>query len=205
MDPSLHPKSFVCSPCWSKVLDFHEYYEQVRQLHALRLDPSDLELNIKPEYDDGDEKQLDMRYSESEAGDEHMADESEGEPTPELPRKDGSVASSSEEEDEKTPHIVKRGRGRPRKEENTAKPICSPSQTALIYKYFSLNCTKCDEVQLFDLDDAKHHYKSVHQTDGYLMCCGKQFDKHKNIWEHCQFHEDISEHKYKIALINLLF
>lgn len=186
LQPETNADCFVCLPCWTKVQTFHEYYEQVWAVHAA-LKVESVEQHVKAENAE--------RFHYCPSDDEDPGPDNNNE-YPQVKSESEDIAS--EQEPEKAPKPIKRKRGRPRKlnEEITTGHNYSPANTPIdmIAKYFSLKCTQCD-AQLVDLSDAECHYKTQHQTAGYLVCCAKQFDKQKEIQDHCQFHEDPSEHK----------
>lgn len=169
---------------------FHEYYEQVWDVHAALKVES---VKQQQQHVKAENAYEYLKYVPSDNEDPNQDNYEEYPPV-----KSESEAATSEEEPEEAPEPVKRKRGRPRKvnKEITTRRNFSPgkSSNALIAKYFSLKCTQCDAA-LCDLTDAKCHYKAKHQTAGYLVCCAKRFDKRKAIRDHCQFHEDSSDHK----------
>lgn len=169
---------------------FHEYYEHVWDVHAA----------LKVEAVGQHQQQVKAENTESF----NFCASDDEDPGQDNYDEYGSVKIESEAEtskeapQEEAPESIERKRGPPRKVNNKIitrrKSVSAKKPNALLAKYFSLKCTQCD-AQLVDLSDAECHYKTHHQTAGYLVCCSKQFDKQKAIRDHCQFHENSSEHK----------
>ncbi|XP_055318195.1 transcription factor grauzone-like [Sitodiplosis mosellana] len=54
--------------------------------------------------------------------------------------------------------------------------------------FFTMRCDLCDDVQFATFQDAKQHYRSAHEINGYLVCCDKKFMKPKTIDDHFRWH-----------------
>lgn len=208
MDDAAAAKSFICLTCWTKVLSFHEFYEEVLTAHTdkVGLDIQRPDKPIKKELKDmedcdADDNGKDDHFVNNESLAEHLKPEiilsvdqhSEHSDNDDFANDDNSSISSDLEPEAKP---IKRGKGRPRKQQTPVRrstPNKSGSVDS-IGKYFSMKCNEC-EAPLSDLSDAMRHYKTQHNTSGYLMCCDRKFDRRKAIIEHYRFHEDPTEHK----------
>lgn len=185
------------------MFSFHKFYEEVRTAHTIKvgLDILRPDKSIKKEAKDGEYRESDnLATDEPFVNSKSFADQIKPEINLSVDQdfeqsehtNDDHSSTSSEPEPEPT----KRGRGRPRKNQ----PVVFDKRSAKCRsvdstgKYFSMNCNKC-EATLCDLSDAMFHYKSQHKTFGYLMCCGRKFDRQKAIDDHCRIHEDPTEHK----------
>lgn len=63
-------------------------------------------------------------------------------------------------------------------------------QDEQIREIFSMKCTICkaDDVTFATWTEARVHYRKVHKTSGYLMCCDKKFSSRYAILEHVLRH-----------------
>lgn len=66
----------------------------------------------------------------------------------------------------------------------------SDEQDEQIRKFFTMKCDLCDNIEFKTLSDAQIHYRNVHNTRGYLMCCAKKYMYRYNILGHIQHHTD---------------
>lgn len=57
-----------------------------------------------------------------------------------------------------------------------------------IHEFFNMNCELCNDVEFETLLKAKQHYRKVHQTKGYITCCGKKFFHRHRIVKHVRLH-----------------
>lgn len=73
--------------------------------------------------------------------------------------------------------------------------------------FFTMRCDLCDGegAQFATFLDAKQHYRAAHEISGYLVCCGKRFQKPKTIDDHFRYHTDPDYLKYDFSYIELLF
>jgi uncharacterized Zn-finger protein len=62
-------------------------------------------------------------------------------------------------------------------------PQINPEDDAKIQAFANMKCDYCDEVFL-TLANAMAHYRSVHNTLGYLRCCDKIFRKRWRLIDH---------------------
>lgn len=67
-----------------------------------------------------------------------------------------------------------------------------------------MQCELCD-TQFTAFKEAKQHYKVIHQTTGYLICCGKKFIKAKSVDNHFQWHVNPERNKYVAHFSRLNF
>lgn len=66
--------------------------------------------------------------------------------------------------------------------------------------FFTMRCDLCDDVQFSTFQNAKQHYRTVHEIKGYLMCCDKKFMKPRTIDDHLRWHTNPLEHlKYDLV------
>lgn len=176
LDDETAAKSFICQSCWTKVLAFHDFYEEVWAAHTVKVELFD----NQSENDDRKQVKHDELTNDAAESDQDGLDCNE------------ESSTSSIHDTRAEP--VKRGRGRPRKETRLSSVPRRSSTVQPIAKYFTMKCTQCETV-FRDLLDARTHYKEQHNTSGYLLCCDKKFYRRKAISDHFRFHEDISEHK----------
>lgn len=81
---------------------------------------------------------------------------------------------------------------RPKKKSgNSSTPsdnIDAEKKMAKIHEYFNMKCEFCSDVEFKSWLIARQHYAKVHNTDGYLVCCGRKFHKRCRILEHIDYH-----------------
>lgn len=61
-------------------------------------------------------------------------------------------------------------------------------RNAQIRDLFTMRCDICSDVEFEDFLGARKHYHEVHNTRGYLICCGKKFWRRKAMLEHVRTH-----------------
>ena len=74
-------------------------------------------------------------------------------------------------------------------ENSTSKKFDSTEHLHKIPKYFHMNCEICSK-PFSSFKSARKHYKSAHDTLGYLQCCEKKFYLLHRIAQHCMLHEN---------------
>lgn len=57
-----------------------------------------------------------------------------------------------------------------------------------IREFFSMVCEICNDVEFETFVKAKNHYRNVHNTAGYLSCCGKKFLRRGRVLDHIHRH-----------------
>lgn len=68
-------------------------------------------------------------------------------------------------------------------------------QDALIREFFRMKCDICsDDVEFLTCRKASKHYRQVHNTKSYLICCGKKFKYRHRMIEHAEYHINPSPH-----------
>lgn len=68
---------------------------------------------------------------------------------------------------------------------------------ALIPKFFKMKCEICSDDVVFDtMKTVREHYRQLHKTKGFLICCGNKFDlrRHK-ILDHIRYHVNPNAHR----------
>lgn len=58
-----------------------------------------------------------------------------------------------------------------------------------------MQCDICSEV-FFLFRDAKYHYRTQHDQNGYLCCCDKKYFKRARVLEHIQRHINPNGFRY---------
>ncbi len=61
-------------------------------------------------------------------------------------------------------------------------------EDAQIREFFSMICEICSDVEFETFMKAKNHYRTVHNTVGYLTCCGKKFLRRGRVLDHIYRH-----------------
>ncbi|KAJ6641728.1 1,5-anhydro-D-fructose reductase [Pseudolycoriella hygida] len=61
------------------------------------------------------------------------------------------------------------------------------NEDAKIREFFSMVCEICSD-QFETFLKAKHHYRTIHNTTGYLTCCGKKFLRRGRVLDHIHRH-----------------
>lgn len=63
-------------------------------------------------------------------------------------------------------------------------------QDAQIRELFTMKCEICYEVRFDSLVEVKKHYRNVHKSKGYLVCCGEKFWPRSRILDHVRYHSN---------------
>ncbi|XP_037044367.1 transcription factor grauzone-like [Bradysia coprophila] len=190
---------WVCEICWSQTKTFHHFYKRLELRHGnyfnsiVLVDQKKQERGVSPIegaveavlFVDNCERETDvtmktdetetpcMENSCDEDDDEKSGDQSEGEQTidndnePSLDKPSRYFHSSSEIE----------------------------KQDAEIRKFFTMKCEICSDVEFDTLKKGRKHYRQVHQTKGYLICCGNKYRKRALILDHIQYHGNPDAHR----------
>lgn len=61
-------------------------------------------------------------------------------------------------------------------------------ENAQMHEFFNMKCEICPDVEFETFVAAKKHYRSVHNTRGYLICCGKKIWRRYLIMQHIRRH-----------------
>lgn len=202
-----HTDSFVCQSCWTKVLDFHRFYEDVQlQYEACMLiwpkfkhshlkapvpRPFSADLSGSDDWD-----RIDERREEQEDDDDHKeSPDNYANPTrKERMQKTVAVKIEANEYEEEEQEDAGDAAAAAHSSNTTPNPLDNADQK-LFEEHFRLECDLCSE-PLRSLLDARAHYQRAHKQRGYLTCgCGKRFTRDTAIREHCKFHVDPSPHK----------
>lgn len=182
--------------CWRQIESFHVFYKHISDIHNpsiakvfsfethlvktegeediadntgenLLVKGSNSELSIKREHSDSS-------CSEGDADDDNYVDE------------DGEQSSASEKE-----VVVKKKQTKKEKRSNLkgAYGRVTEADDELIRKHFKMVCDICG-VNFETCAEVKSHYKSAHNTNGYLKCCDRKFYSRLDIMGHIQYHTD---------------
>lgn len=58
---------------------------------------------------------------------------------------------------------------------------------AKIREYFTMSCDICNE-PFETFRTAQKHYRAVHKSPGYIICCGKRFKRRGSAMDHISYH-----------------
>ncbi|KAJ6626763.1 Transcription factor grauzone, partial [Pseudolycoriella hygida] len=198
---------YICQECWINTKTFHDFYKRVERLqndnwhlagvesHVIKEEPSD-EPIFKPSVSLVKDEiieavpvlgfEIHKEESDDFSEDAQMkTDIGEGNVTvSSLP---SAIAvnfneksdEDSDELDDRSPCSDLQGVGRVR--------LTLREKNAKIREFFSMNCQVCSEP--FDnLSEAKKHYRTCHNTAGYVNCCGRKFHRISEAINHIFYH-----------------
>lgn len=70
--------------------------------------------------------------------------------------------------------------------------VSNDEEDAKIREFFNLTCYLCNDAQApFEtMPEFKKHFREIHNTTGYLHCCGKKFWLRAQLLAHIRYHTD---------------
>ncbi len=202
---------WLCQICWIQTKTFHNFYKRIKNRHENYLKPTKTaacteikqERNISP---------VEAEHT-LEADLHHFVKWEKIEPPEPLPDKsiykevnsdfeESNEVGKSEVSDNK--HIPSSTKtvtndDSPGKSELKDYSLLSQSgrevQDTQIREFFNMNCELCSDVEFATLLKAKQHYRKVHDTQGYIKCCGRKFIKRQHIVQHICNHTNPNAHR----------
>ncbi|XP_037044359.1 transcription factor grauzone-like isoform X3 [Bradysia coprophila] len=181
---------WVCEICWSQTRTFHHFYKRLElryrnymnSIDSAKVDEIWLERSVSPmelelEADlDIVKCEEDITITTFEAqtlsnGDSCDVDNDDN-------SGDQSEAGQTNDDDDKP-----------------SASLDKPSRDAELRKFFKMKCDICSDVKLDTLKKLRKHYRQVHKTDGYLICCGMKFKFRHRMLEHIQYHVNPDAHR----------
>ncbi|XP_037037055.1 transcription factor grauzone-like isoform X3 [Bradysia coprophila] len=209
----------ICEMCWIHTKEFHEFYRRVEQfqkcvsksteenhsahdetihivhikqelnvdkceeveMDALQIDTDCEDVDTKPDLNGIEYEEVEMDSLQISSS-EYEDDEVETERTM---NDDDQCLSNANDDNRIVKANVKR-----------AYPPKNPELEAQIHELFVMKCDICRHtVEFKALSDARQHYRKVHKTRSYLICCDKKFYKRFAILDHIRWHTDSDPYK----------
>ncbi|KAG4070998.1 hypothetical protein HA402_001435 [Bradysia odoriphaga] len=195
---------WVCEICWSQTKTFHNFYKRLELLHQnflnssvlVKVDEIKQERSVSP-IEEAYEDNLFIDKCEEETDVTIKTDDTQ------IPSKEYSCAEDnsydigeqSEAEAEQTtddddePSLDKPRRyklhSRSEKEE----------QDVEIRRFFSMKCDICSDDEFDTLKKVRKHYREVHKTKAYFICCKNKYTKRCEMLDHVQYHVNPDAHR----------
>ncbi|XP_037044361.1 transcription factor grauzone-like isoform X1 [Bradysia coprophila] len=193
---------WVCEICWSQTKTFHHFYKRLELRHEnyfnsiVLVDEIKQERGVSP-IEAAVEAFLFVEKYEEETGVTIKTDDTQ---TPSMENScdednDEKSGDQSEAEAEQTSDDVDTSSPDKPKRYISLSPSDIERQDAKIRKYFTMKCEICSDVEFDTLATVRNHYRQVHKTIGYLICCGNKYHKRSLILDHIQYHGNPDAHR----------
>ncbi|XP_055541722.1 transcription factor grauzone-like [Wyeomyia smithii] len=186
-----HSNALVCSQCWTKIEDFHQFYHEIELIHQrvnqFIFTPVKLE-NDKSEtlfVNDGQRAEI------SEIINTLIEDQEA------IKVKEANI------EKQKKPYKkrkIKAKSDRPRKAKLTER-IAEDDQ--LISKYINAICDSCF-AHFATFTELQSHSLASHQRRAYVFCCDKKYNQRTRLYEHVLLHVNPEHYQCDICKRNCL-
>ncbi|XP_037037053.1 zinc finger protein 112-like isoform X2 [Bradysia coprophila] len=195
----------ICEMCWTQTKTFHEFYRQIEQFHksfwdsvakektaqdaTIRIDHKHVDFgpdlsNVKCEEMEIEVK-TESHTNSSDHHDDETSDKSETERTVDDEDQSNNHRQKNDEYESSRSSVKKSGRL------SLSEKLELESH---ITELFNMNCEICSDVQFRTLLEARKHYRKVHETEGFLMCCNKKFHQRVDVVQHIRHHINLTEH-----------
>lgn len=207
---------WLCQSCWNQTETFHHFYKRVEYIHeqshcgrsndwfvigggaddVKKEEPEQnvstletvLDVDLKSvkleETSESTEQTIGSKHGSSSFDD--CSDDDNG---------GGSRDSTNDDNDDElsnaTDHEYINIEGKqPRTSSNPDRLSKKEKEDVQIRENFPMKCNICDDkdVPFTTLLEMRRHYREVHKTRGYLVCCGKKFSTRYHIMEHVLRH-----------------
>lgn len=214
---------WLCQSCWIHTETFHQFYERVLRVHEHKLNRHsndgfpvvtsgdgaiktelvenvsvvmDLDLS-SVKFEETPERTVQPFESEHASSSSDDCDDNNDAPDSRLSssdedfNEDDEVSNSTDSEDTNN---KKKTRPTSSKTKRTAK---METEDAQIREIFPMNCNICDDMDapFKNWLEVRRHYRDVHKTSGYLVCCGNKFSTRYLIMEHVLRHINPKAHQ----------
>ncbi len=211
---------WLCQSCWIYTETFHNFYERVQRVHEQKhyRRPNDwfavggsgddvIKAEPEPEQSVSTVLAMDLnsvKFEETtEPSVQTIDSKHESSSSDDCSDDAGSRYSTDEDDDEDefsntADHKetnFKRKLRRTASDTNRSAKIAKGD--AQICEIFSMKCNMCNDVdvQFKTWQEVRNHYRKVHNTDGYLVCCGRKFVTRYLIMEHVLRHLNPTIHQ----------
>lgn len=185
-------ETYICKNCWINLESFNDFYNLVERNYSEQF----TEVELEPEEQLREEKfHVEMENDMIVYEDEEQRDEIEDIKV-EYINEDWIEEVSYESPIETVPHYLKHA---PKKIPSVpeyraprpAPPQLDSADDQRIRETATMSCELC--LAPFDsLRDAKHHFKSQHGIEGYIVCCERKFRQRCRLLEHVNTHFNYS-------------
>lgn len=204
---------WLCQSCWNQTETFHLFYKQVECIHeqwnykrsndwfvggsvanVIKEEPEQIPMtmvttvldvnlkSVKSEEVLSTEQAIDRSENGSNSSDECNDYDNVG----------GSQVSADDDDDESWNPTEESNDGEKKTSTQTKADRLSKidKEDALIREIFQMKCDICTDVDIpFEkLSEVRKHYRGVHKTNGYLVCCDLKFSTRHLIMEHVRRH-----------------
>ncbi|KAG4070939.1 hypothetical protein HA402_001376 [Bradysia odoriphaga] len=194
---------WVCEICWIQTKTFHHFYKRLEFRHKnclssivfVKIDEIKQERSISP-MEEALEADLNIVKCEEEKVIAITTDNTETRNKDKSSDEDENDNSGDQnsEDGEATEDEDKLSFDKPNKYTLHSRSEIE-KQDAEIRKFFRMKCEICSDVELDTLKKARKHYRQVHKTRGYLICCGMKFKFRYRMLDHIQFHVNPDGHR----------
>ncbi|XP_037037052.1 transcription factor grauzone-like isoform X1 [Bradysia coprophila] len=212
----------ICEMCWIHTKEFHEFYRRVEQfqkcvsksteenhsahdetihivhikqelnvdkceeveMDALQIDTDCEDVDTKPDLNGIEYEEVEMDSLQISSS-EYEDDEGETERTVDDEDQSNNHRQKNDEYESSRSSVKKSGRL------SLSEKLELESH---ITELFNMNCEICSDVQFRTLLEARKHYRKVHETEGFLMCCNKKFHQRVDVVQHIRHHINLTEH-----------
>ncbi|XP_055623176.1 transcription factor grauzone-like [Toxorhynchites rutilus septentrionalis] len=207
---------YVCEDCWKEVKHFHHFYMMIEKVHAEMKLSSDRDKLYSPKTEfissASENRYTSVAPQDSETCNEQITNESEtvdleevyikNESSHDTSEKEDSVDNESEDEDESMEETSKPSKYQCK--EKLSKIFHKPVEVIVeedkkISQHCKLECDEC-KTSFPNFTQFKRHFREVHQTKGYVVCCNRKFHKRVHLVEHVTKH--INPDAFKCTICN---
>ncbi|KAG4071036.1 hypothetical protein HA402_001473 [Bradysia odoriphaga] len=178
---------WVCEICWTQTKIFHHFYKRLEFRHKNCINSIDLVKvdEIRQERSASPMEEPDLDIVKCEEDITITTYEAQTQRAENISDEDNNDNSGDQSEAGQT-------------NDDNDKPSASldkPSRDAELRKFFRMKCDICSDVELDTLKKLRNHYRQVHNTVGYLICCGTKFKLRHRMLEHIRYHVNPDIHR----------
>lgn len=183
----------ICLTCWSITKEFNAFYLKVEQQWNIEIlqDVIKTEVNVEPIECSVNADDFGLKSNFKLESDTEEIDY-------DIFQQENSILSAEESQ----ANIIEVGRAKKRTTISESHAITSTNERKLsldaenqmIREYFKMNCGICDE-HFENFRNVQSHFQKMHNSSGYLICCGKKFYRRGLLLDHVSRHVDPDKFK----------
>lgn len=206
---------WLCQSCWIHTETFHHFYERVQCVHEQTYSNGwfpvggsvDDVIKTEPEPEQNASTVLDvdlnsLKFEETSEPSVQTDDGINGSSSLDDCNDNGDVAGSrrstdDEDYDEEFSSDDEDTNIKRKLLLKTNRSAKSEKEEAQIREIFPMKCNICDDVDVSFKTwlEVRSHYRTVHNTSGYLVCCDRKFSKRYDIMKHVLRHINPKAHQ----------
>uniref|UniRef100_A0A8D8MJF1 Transcription factor grauzone n=1 Tax=Culex pipiens TaxID=7175 RepID=A0A8D8MJF1_CULPI len=186
-------RGVICTSCWSKIEDFHQFYSEIEQAHEHKLGFTIVQIKQEDGVEVEEEEQEEI-VVEPITAEEIEREEEEAE----LKREEVNVSETEEDDDDEEeeeeddefelePDQPKRRKRIKKKGTKLAERMAKSD--SLIAQFCKMFCDQCSQ-EFPNFSQLYAHCAAVHQRKPAVFCCDRKFNNRIRLYDHIQRHVD---------------